>query len=203
MVVVFLPELLHHIPEQYSKTAARTPFICDNIPHPDRKAFYKILEIIYTEVGRKDSNYETIIIGAITQLIGLFLRYSETSCSSDRNASVGENGVSYIHKAISYIESNYSDDITLGDLARHLNISNSHLSRLFHRVTGMTFKEYLNHIRIEKAENQICFTNKKIIDIAFECGYNNLRTFNREFLSVKNKRPSNLRKDRLEINLRS
>jgi AraC-like DNA-binding protein len=185
--------------QEHVQMASRRPFVGKDMPYSVRRAFYRNLETIYTEVGGKNPSYDTIVLGAITQLIGLFLRHGEVYKDQERADLSTENKISYVLESINYIHNNYHESINLKGLAGHVGISESYLSRLFHRVTGMTFKEYVNRVRIEKAEYQICFTDRKMIDIAMECGYNNLRTFNREFLFVKNKRPSDLRKTGIRI----
>lgn len=52
-------------------------------------------------------------------------------------------------------------------------------------ITQMTFVDYLTKERIRLAESMFMTENKKYIDIAFECGFNSVSSFNRSFKKVK------------------
>jgi AraC-like DNA-binding protein len=61
-------------------------------------------------------------------------------------------------------------------------------------MTGKTFSDYVNDIRIANVCNDLLATDKQIATIAFENGFETLTYFNRIFLNKKNIRPSNYRK---------
>ncbi len=86
-----------------------------------------------------------------------------------------------IIEALSYIEENYSTDISLHDLARHVNISKSHLSYIFKKETGETFSDYVNKIRIEKARELLASGKYKINEISDMVGFNNTGYFSKVF----------------------
>ena len=74
-------------------------------------------------------------------------------------------------------------------------MSPDHLGRSFKLHTGEKISDYLNNIRIEEAKMELMKTDKKIIDIAFEVGFESLRTFNKVFLDIVEESPSNFRKN--------
>jgi len=93
-------------------------------------------------------------------------------------------------RAKRYINQHYSRDIALGDVAEHLNISESYLSRVFKKETGDSFSNYLLHVRIEAAVELMKNTNYKIYEIAEMVGYNNVEYFSRMFKKVTGRPPS-------------
>ena len=99
-----------------------------------------------------------------------------------------------VQQAQALIHSRFAEDISLADLASALHVSPSHLSRIFHGVTGIPPFTYLNKYRIMKSCELLRSTDKKISDIAFLCGFNNISYFNREFLHVTKSTPSAFRK---------
>ncbi len=86
-----------------------------------------------------------------------------------------------ILEALNYIEENYSRDLTLHELAKHINISKSHLSYLFRKETGETFSDYLNKVRIEKAQELLLSRKYKINEVSEMVGFNNTGYFSKVF----------------------
>ena len=86
-----------------------------------------------------------------------------------------------IIQALKFIQDNYSNEISLVDLAKHVNISKNHLSYLFKKETGETFSDYLNKIRIEKAQELLVSGQYKIHEIAEMVGFHNTGYFSKVF----------------------
>ena len=59
----------------------------------------------------------------------------------------------YIDKAMSIIDSSYMNDLTVDKLAEQLNITRSYLFSLFKEETGMSPKQHLIKVRLERAAN--------------------------------------------------
>jgi len=98
-----------------------------------------------------------------------------------------------INKAIEFIESNISRDIGLKEISASSNLSKYHFHRVFKSIIGNTSKNYLTRLRIEKSALLLKNTDKKIINIAFDCGYTSPETFNRAFKSHFSTTPSKFR----------
>lgn len=97
-------------------------------------------------------------------------------------------------KAIAYIERHYTDKITLADVARDVSMNKSYFSRLFKKVTGENFHNYLLSVRMQKASEYLLNTDRKITDIAASTGYKDLFYFNRVFKNYFRVSPSVYRK---------
>ncbi len=93
-----------------------------------------------------------------------------------------------------YISKNYKDNLTREELAEIVDISPDHLSRTFFQYTGGKLNNMINRLRIEYAAEQMLGTDQRIIDIAFDAGFNDLSTFNRIFQKIKSIPPSEYRK---------
>ncbi|MCG5102476.1 helix-turn-helix transcriptional regulator [Oceanobacillus alkalisoli] len=98
-----------------------------------------------------------------------------------------------LHKILLYVDSNYSGDCTLKSVAKHLQYDYAYLSKSFIQLTKMSFTEYLNHYRISQACYFLKNSQQSINEIAFNCGYNNLRSFNRNFKKIVNQTPKRYR----------
>ncbi|MBO5130215.1 MAG: helix-turn-helix transcriptional regulator [Oscillospiraceae bacterium] len=87
----------------------------------------------------------------------------------------------YLQEIIHYINEHYTEQLTLKDIAQLHNISCEHLSRIFKKKLGLTFKEYLYSIRLTHACRLLLHTNKSTLEISLEAGFPDLRSFGRQF----------------------
>lgn len=93
------------------------------------------------------------------------------------------------------IEKNYTEPLYRNDLAVSVDLSGDHLGRMFKRLTGEKISDYINRLRIEEACRRLNKNQYKIIDIAFDVGFENLRTFNLCFSKITGMSPSDYRKN--------
>ncbi|MCP4137770.1 MAG: helix-turn-helix transcriptional regulator [bacterium] len=98
-----------------------------------------------------------------------------------------------IKKAIIYINENYMEQISREGLAASLDINHDHLSKSFKIYTGKKIIEYINELRVKRAVLMLKDPDKTIITIAYDVGFESLRTFNRAFVKVMGVTPSEFR----------
>ena len=98
-----------------------------------------------------------------------------------------------VKNAAEYISQNFSEDITLATVADHLHVNTSYLSTLFRQVTGMTFKEHLNRVRIEEAARLLSNTDYPVMEIAIACGYKDQSYFTKVFKKMTGLTPKQYR----------
>lgn len=110
----------------------------------------------------------------------------------------GHEHPSLIHKKISEIvmdiNDNFKEDITLSGLSGKYGISLYHLSRLFKKVTGFTFTEYLNIVRVRASQKLLTGTRMKVSRIAGETGFESITHFGRTFKAITGVSPMQYRK---------
>jgi AraC-like DNA-binding protein len=102
-----------------------------------------------------------------------------------------------INKITNYIFDNLENKITLKLLSEIVNLHPNSLSREFKRATGFSIVDYINKVRIGRTTRLLTETSKPIVDICYECGFQNLSHFNRYFKKVKNCTPTTYRKSRM------
>jgi two-component system response regulator YesN len=83
----------------------------------------------------------------------------------------------YVLEAIEYLKSHYQEDISINEVANHLHISESYLSRLFKNAINHTFNEYLTNFRIKKAIELLKDKTVKIYEVSSLVGYSDSRYF--------------------------
>ena len=87
-------------------------------------------------------------------------------------------GGSFVESALAYIRNNYTSRLTLAETAKHCAVSPEHLSRVFKKETGFGFNEYLNILRLKKAEAILKSGSKiSISQVSLLCGFNDSNYF--------------------------
>jgi two-component system, response regulator YesN len=117
------------------------------------------IETILSKINTVDQIREQVQMILVS---GLMFRDSRTN--SQRAGT--------LHKAKEYIEQNYMDpNMSLDQVASHVNHSPSHFSAIFSHGTCKTFKEYLTELRIKKAKELLRTTTLRSSEISYQIGY--------------------------------
>lgn len=98
-----------------------------------------------------------------------------------------------IKKAREYIQEHQGEKLSLGQVARAVNMSTFYFCKTFKKVTGINFTDYLSRVRIEKSKNLLLNPNLRVSEIAFEVGFQSLTHFNRVFKKILGQSPTDYR----------
>jgi len=107
------------------------------------------------------------------------------------SASLSESKV--INDVYRYVAENFQKEIAFSTAASVANMQKAAFCRYFKRKTKKKFTEFVNETRIMHARKLLAETDQTIIEVAFECGYNNTSYFNRQFKINCNIAPSEFR----------
>ena len=140
------------------------------------------------ELDERRPAFRTHARAILSELL-LILYRAGLAASTDATASGYR-----LSEIIDYIESSYSEDLSLTHLAKRAGYSPSHFSRLFSGEVGMPLSEYINRARVRKACMLLRRDDRSVSDIAFDVGYNNISFFNRYFRKLMNMSPREYRK---------
>jgi len=99
-----------------------------------------------------------------------------------------------IQQAILFIDRNYTAPLSLTQLAARANMTPSSFSKAFLKCTGVGVTQYILRRRIEYAIELLEHTNKRVLDIALECGFNNGAAFYQSFRKITGSMPKKYRK---------
>ena len=133
----------------------------------------KIMQEFSSDIIGKDQ----LIKSSLSLLISIFARaYLEERCENVRFASERE---AILH-CIGYIKNHLSEPVTLGEMAQRTAMSKSSFCENFKKVTGETFRQYLNRERVEAAADLIR-SGKPAFKAAMEMGFGDFSTFFRNF----------------------
>lgn len=115
---------------------------------------------------------------AIYKTLGILYRMG---ILKDADKMLAERDVQKILPVLSHVNTNYAEDVKLSEVAAMLSFDESYFCRLFKNATGATFTEYLNFVRISKAEKLLKKTQKSILEISEAVGFSSVSYFNRIF----------------------
>ncbi len=117
------------------------------------------------------------------QLYSFLLEYINMDGNIDTNSK------NKIKLAIKYIDDNYNIDIAINELAERFNMSPNYFSSVFKRETGMTTVNYIKKIRVERACNYLAYTDKSVVEISKEVGYQDSQYFFKIFKKATGQTP--------------
>ena len=83
--------------------------------------------------------------------------------------------------AVSYIQNNYSHEISLASISNQLQITPNYLSKLFKEKTGSSFTEYLTVYRLDAAKKMLRSGQYKVYEVAEKVGYSDSQYFSKQF----------------------
>jgi AraC-like DNA-binding protein len=86
-----------------------------------------------------------------------------------------------VRQAMAYIHTHYSEPISRTDLARHVALSDDHLTFCFRKELGVTPIAYLNRYRVNQAKQLLADPGKSITEVALEVGFSDSGYFSRVF----------------------
>ena len=94
---------------------------------------------------------------------------------------------------VSYMDKHYAEPVSLQQMADIVHCNRQYLCRFFKEIAGVTPIQYMISRRIESACRLLDSTDKSIVDISMECGFDNLSYFIRKFKEKKGCTPGQYR----------
>jgi len=95
-----------------------------------------------------------------------------------------------IRRAKAYIAGHYGDPVDLDEMARAMHVSTFYFCKMFRKVTGLTFTDYLGRVRVEQAKNLLLNPHLRVSEIAYTVGFQSLTHFNRIFRKTTGEAPT-------------
>lgn len=101
-----------------------------------------------------------------------------------------------IEPALSYISAHFESELRVAQMAKACAMSESHFRRTFAQIMGVSPLEYLNRYRIQRAKEMLHESRRPVQNIAMDCGFVSIATFNRNFMRYVGYSPSDWRQMR-------
>lgn len=191
----------HQAISQLNGFASLMPFVSQPIclTQNDTSSMYNrcisLLKQIAREYAEQNPFYELVIYA---RLLSLFVTIGrqKSICATGDDAlfDAKQNELSQkLSIAFEYIDSHYTEEVSLDKVAAVAGFSKFHFSRLFKQCSGQNFHEYLCYKRVQASEVLLLKPEYSITEIAFKSGFSSLSTFNRAFKTINQCSPTEYR----------
>lgn len=158
--------------------------------HPKYDTIYPIMHRIFNN----DIESKAFLFADLTLLFSTLIEYSLLEKTSDRTSYEKSED---IKMCIKYMEEHCARKITLAELADLVHMSPNYFCNYFKTQTGISAFTQLNYIRVKRAAKLLLSSNDSIVNIAENCGYENVSFFIRKFKEIQGCTPSAYRKKHL------
>jgi AraC-like DNA-binding protein len=147
----------------------------------------KLREAYFATPVLSNTHHESVV-----KLLAIFAQHL-SMLSNQVVVQQGNAEPPVITRAKEYIQEHQTEELSLGQVARAVNTSTFYFCKMFKKVTGINFTDYLSRVRIEKSKNLLLNPNLRVSEIAFEVGFQSLTHFNRVFKRILGQSPTEYR----------
>lgn len=208
--IVFDPNMLSFSAYDEVQSEIFEPLMSSNIPLPpivttDHPAFNRIDKLYRYCVrhgGTSNASERLLIKAKLLEILAIYHEYGLISRKEMHGQKV-KSKQDKLKELLNYVDAHYAGPITIRDASLRLGVTDQYFCRYFRRVTGMSFTEYLNDLRLRRATKEIELTNRPISDIAFDHGFENAGYFFKNFKLKYGITPLKYRKKFLQENGRN
>lgn len=152
------------------------------------------LALLFKAYNAPDEN-RMYILSQLFGLLAILKQEFESNNETEINFSREKDN---IRKAFQYIETHYKEKLSLQEVADHVYLSRSYLSKEFQKSAGVSFADHLRTLRLNEAMKLLRNSEKSINEIALESGFSNINTFISNFHEVYGCTPGVWRRQKLE-----
>jgi YesN/AraC family two-component response regulator len=194
----FLKSILEEISDIHPLLCFERKIHILSLTPPQQAIVEHLLHNMLDEYKKHPSGYLTNLRLDLLKLLIFTARFAEKSLITTDHKKLHTEDMNSMHSkillAVQYINTHYSDDISLKDLSCLYHISYYYFCRVFHQVTGFTLKEYISSVRIRKAQQLLWDTKLSISAISELVGYDDITNFGRVFKQITHLSPLQYRK---------
>ena len=149
------------------------------------------LRAIHEEFNERKEGYQIIIKTRWIECLVLLGRFHKDNQHAQRSTLSDKEHMESIRH---FVELNFQQPLTLEQLCRISGMSVSSFTAKFKDHTGVSFLDYKHELQVRHARQLLTGTNKKILEIALEAGFNDISFFNKVFRKYSGLTPKDIRK---------
>lgn len=154
-------------------------------------AFGELFNRMYQEYRTRSPGYLEIIRAYLLEVIITAIRMQD---AAERSSGAGSKK-QVIRRVMDCIEAQYPRSLTVQSLADQVHLNPDYLGRIFKEDTGQTISAQIQKVRVRNACRLLTSTQSTVSDIAYACGFNDLKFFYSVFRKYMQMSPSEYRKN--------
>lgn len=148
----------------------------------DKNYIDMLISKMHAEYHQTSEFSEQLLKNYLYELLAISYQKNVVADKENRsNYSENTKLTNEIYAALDFIQNNYKSNITLEDVAKHVNMSVTYFSKLFKKSTGIGFAKYLLSFKLKEAVVLLQTTSMSITDIALNTGFNSSQYFCKAF----------------------
>ena len=167
---------------------------------PSRREFSRLTRLLIdwglkTDLHQiEEAFFHTRVVGdeqfrAMVRLLTIFAEHLAESANRCLIARRADEPPS-VTRAKAFIHSRATERVTMREAAAHVHLSAFYFCKMFRKVTGLTFTEYVARVRVEKAKNLLLSPNVRVSEAAYAAGFQSIPHFNRVFKKYAGQSPT-------------
>ncbi len=168
VILMFSPEAAGDFSHKLRRVKPQNPFV---EPSQESLSLLKQILVHSTDEGKEADMLRKAYLGA---LLGELLLNMPLEPANEMDMDL-------IQRVLTYCQEHYRENVSVTSVARALNIAEGYITKIFSARLGCSFRKYINRLRITEVKKLLRSSDKTIVDIMLECGFNNQSSFNRVF----------------------
>lgn len=164
--------------------------LAKTVLYDDDKPIHKVIEAIDHDFEGDSDETGIGLLRYGYELLEILVKRTATMAAPDEDIKKVRD---FIAKVNAHIYEHYSEGLTLTQVSKAVGYSSHYLSRKFQDYMGMNFKKYLLMFQVSRAREALAHTDRKVSDVAFDCGFKSMVSFNRVFKEVTGMTPTEFR----------
>ena len=178
---------------QYLAPLINRTHLCARLICPDHPHYGVFNDNVTTLLMSCNDRQEGYELAVKANLMWLFYHFYNKGMVRRKTVEDEEKYSDVLKTALDYIQQHLGETLTVGDIAATCGYSETYMMKLFKKMTGSTCMEYINAYRLKECAERLLSTKEKVLDIAYEYGFNNISYFNLQFKRMYGMTPKGYR----------
>jgi len=200
LFIIFLPDLIAVPGSRIFDCEYLSPFWYDSKTFRNKidantsaaKEIAPIMHEIKKLWDEKDIGYKHLAYANLIRILGLLIKHYKITDGANSTTRIHSH--IKIQPAINYINQHFTENITLEDVANIIHMSVSRFRHFFKEATGVSFKDYINYLRLNEAKKLLITTDLRLNEIVEKAGFSGTYHFYKKFYDYLSMTPNDYRK---------
>jgi AraC-like DNA-binding protein/mannose-6-phosphate isomerase-like protein (cupin superfamily) len=152
--------------------------------------------VMFESMGKRGKGYPLAVAAALNHMAYALVQHSSSEFITVSSLSWEERRRTRMMNVVAYVQEHYAGHPSLAELAQKEGVEVSYLSHFIKDTFGISFREYVNRLRLEHALRLINGSDLRLVDICVEAGFSDYRYFTKAFQEAFSKTPQQMRDNR-------